>query len=125
MNGSITYRNIGYDDGLVQNDIIITRHTHTSSCYCMGNFGVIEKINDNGDYYKLRIQCSNCPSIAVLACDSGYYYSKKVGDIVGTHDKTGNISIIQWETGTANYPKCGVSAGTITSILINDVEYLN
>lgn len=114
---------------MAQNNIKITRHTHNSACYCKGTLYVTEKYGKSELYYcpdyGLVLGCTGCSSKARLNCSSDYYYSKNIGDSVGTHDKASNITISYWDSGTSKYALCGIENGKILSIKINGVEYIN
>lgn len=89
---------------------------------------VIEKGDPQLPYcpnYGLKLQCSSCGSIAVLNCDSGYFYSKNIGDFITSHNKSNSVTISHWYSGNFLHPVCGINNGDILSIKINGVEYIN
>ena len=120
---SITYRNLGYDKGLSQNDIVITRHTHTSDCYCQGSMYVTNKIPGSGTNYEIQTKCSSCGATARTYGHSNWYNSYSIGQYYNTH--YGSADAFAWTSGTLKKKLCSYDNNQIISIQINGIEYLN
>lgn len=108
---------------MAQNNIEITRHTHTSACYCQGNMNVIEKIPGSGDRYEIKTKCSSCGAIARTYGHSNWYGSYSIGQYYNTH--YGSADAFAWTSGSLKKKLCSYDNNQIISIKINGTEYLN
>lgn len=116
------------DENCAGSDVVITRHQHSSACYCTGSMIVTEKNGKNGAYgvsgdnYAIVAVCNKCGSKGNYGGHSNWYNSYNVGSSLGEHKSS---YAFYWVSGSQSKIACGINDNQVTSIVINGVEYMD
>jgi len=113
------------DENWANSDVLITRHTHVDSCYCLGNVVVSNKLGSigSGDYkYYIEFRCSSCGATGRANGHINWYDSLNIGDVNSKHYYTQGLT---WTSGQKVNKICSYEDNQVISVKINGVEYIN